>query len=250
MVDNREVTRETDGPALPHALPMAHNTLTGLESEMHPSRLRNIFCWVLIGLLPGALLAADSGAAMLYAKGTAWINGASVPRSSAVFPGDLVQTKPDAVVHINATGSSVMIQSDSLVKYEGNAVSVEHGAVTVATTNGMSIRAGDVGVVPVSSAQTVFEVRVVSGTVEIMARTGDVSVSTGTETSTLAQGEQTTRDDSENRKKRRRAAGAAPAAGGAVLDSPYAVAAGAGAVGGLLLWVLLQGDDPASPVDP
>ena len=212
---------------------------------MHPSRLRNIFCWVLIGLLPGALLAADSGAAMLYAKGTAWINGASVPRSSAVFPGDLVQTKPDAVVHINATGSSVMIQSDSLVKYEGNAVSVEHGAVTVSTTNGMSIRDGGVGVVPVSSAQTVFEVRDVSGTVEIMARTGDVSVSTR-----LAQGEQTTRDDSENRKKRRRAAGAAPAAGGAVLDSPYAVAAGAGAVGGLLLWVLLQGDDPASPVDP
>src|SRR5438105_5406989 len=228
---------------------MAHNTLTGLESEMHPSRLRNIFCWVLIGLLPGALLAADSGAAMLYAKGTAWINGASVPRSSAVFPGDLVQTKPDAVVHINATGSSVMIQSDSLVKYEGNAVSVEHGAVTVSTTNGMSIRDGGVGVVPVSSAQTVFEVRDVSGTVEIMARTGDVSVSTGTETSTLAQGEQTTRDDSENRKKRRRAAGAAPAAGGAVLDSPYAVAAGAGAVGGLLLWVLLQGADPAGRVE-
>ena len=77
-----------------------------------------------------------------------------------------------------------------------------------------------------------------------------MSVSNGSETTRLAQGEQTTRDDSENRKKRRRAAGAAPAAGGAVLDSPYAVAAGAGAVGGLLLWVLLQGDDPASPVDP
>src|SRR2546422_1409717 len=161
---------------------MAHNTLTGLESEMHPSRLRNIFCWVLIGLLPGALLAADSGAAMLYAKGTAWINGASVPRSSAVFPGDLVQTKPDAVVHINATGSSVMIQSDSLVKYEGNAVSVEHGAVSVATTKGMSTRAGEVVVTPVSAEWTQFDVKDVNGTVEIIARKGDVSVSNGTET--------------------------------------------------------------------
>ncbi|PYX12104.1 MAG: hypothetical protein DMG84_22485, partial [Acidobacteria bacterium] len=36
----------------------------------------------------------------------AWLNGDSVPRTSAVFSGDLVQTKADAVVHINATGSS------------------------------------------------------------------------------------------------------------------------------------------------
>jgi hypothetical protein len=218
---------------------------------MDSARLRSLFCWILIGLIPGSLLGADSGAAMLYAKGTAWINGASVPRSSAVFPGDMVQTRPEAVVHINATGSSVMIQSDSLVKYEGNAVSLEHGAVSVATTKGMSTRAGEVVVTPISAEWTQFDVRDVNGTVEIAARKGDVSVSNGTETTRLAQGEQTTRDDSENRKKRRRVAGgAAPAAGGGVLDSPYAIAAGAGAVGGLVLWVLLQGDDPLSPVDP
>lgn len=217
---------------------------------MRSSTLRNISCWMLLLVVPASLLAADSGVAMLTAKGTAWINGASVPRSSAVFPGDLVQTRPDAVVHINATGSSVMIQSDSLVKYEGNAVSVEHGAVSVATTKGMSTRAGDVVVAPVSAQWTQFDVKDVNGVVEIVARKGDVSVSNGTETTTLAQGEQTTRDDSENRKKKRRVAGAVPAAGGGVLDSPYAIAAGAGAVGGLVLWVLLQGDDPASPVDP
>jgi hypothetical protein len=229
---------------------MAHNDSSGSEFGMCSARLRSLFCWLLIGLIPASLLGADSGAAMLYTKGTAWINGSSAPRSSAVFPGDMVQTRPDAVVHINATGSSVMIQSDSLVKYEGNAVSLEHGAVSVATTKGMSTRAGEVVVTPVSAEWTQFDVRDVNGTVEIIARKGDVSVSNGTETTRLAQGEQTTRDDSENRKKKRRAAGAAPAAGGGVLDSPYAIAAGAGAVGGLVLWVLLQGDDPLSPVDP
>jgi hypothetical protein len=102
----------------------------------------------------------------------------------------------------------------------------------------------------VSPEWTEFDVTDVNGTVEIVARKGDVSVSNGTETTRLAQGEKTTRDDSENQKKKRRAAGGAvPAAGGGVLDSPYAIAAGAGAVGGLLLWVLLQGDDPLSPVD-
>jgi len=218
---------------------------------MHPSKLRNISCWMLLAVIPASLLGADSGAAMLYAKGTAWINGTSVPQSSAVFPGDLVQTKPDGVVHINASGSSVMILSDSLVKYEGNALSVEHGAVSVATTKGMSTRAGEVVVAPVSSEWTEFEVRDVNGTVEIAARKGDVSISDGAETTTLPQGQQTTRDDSENRKnKKKRAAGAVSAAGVAAMDSPYAIAVGGGVAGGLLIWVLLQGDDPASPVDP
>jgi hypothetical protein len=218
---------------------------------MRPSKLRNFFCWMLLSVTPAAMLAADSGAAMLYAKGTAWINGSTVPRSSALFPGDLVQTQPNAVVHINATGSSVMIQSDSLVKYEGDALSLEHGSVSVVTSKSMRTHAGEVTVVPVSDVHTRFEVTDVNGTVQIVAREGDVSVSQGTETTRLAQGDQTTRDDSENRKKRRRVVGgAAPAAGGGVLDSPYAIAAGAISVGGVVLWVLLQGDDPLSPVDP
>jgi hypothetical protein len=216
------------------------------------SSLRTIFCWILLAVMPAALLGANSGAAMLYAQGIAWLNGASVPRTSAVFPGDLVQTKTDAVVHINAAGSSVMVLSDSLVKYEGNTLSLEHGTVTVATTKGMSIRAGEVSVEPAQpNNQTQYEIRDVNGTVEIKAREGDLRVSDGTETTTVAQGEQTTRDNSEQQKnKRRRTGGAVPAASGPLLDSPYAIGAGAGAVGGLMLWVLLQGDDPASPVDP
>ena len=221
---------------------------------MYPSSLRNIFCWLLLAVMPAALLGANSGAAMLFAQGAAWLNGVSVPRTSAVFPGDLVQTKGDAVVHINATGSSVMILPDSLVKYEGNTVSLEHGTVKVATIQGMSIRAGEVAVQPANAnGATDFDVSDVDGTVHIAARKGDVSVSNGTETTTLAQGEQTTRDDrndSQKQKKTRRAGGAVPAASGPLLDSPYAIGAGAGAVGGLMLWVLLQGDEPASPVDP
>src|SRR6267143_1869501 len=166
---------------------------------MHLSKLRALSCWMLLAVIPASLLGADSAAAMLYAKGPAWINGTSVPQSSAVFPGDLIQTKPDGVVHINAPGSIVMIQSDSLVKYEGNVVSVEHGALNVATTKGMSARAGEVVVTPRSSGWTEFEVRDVNGTVEIMARKGDVSVSDQETTSTLPQGQQTTRDDSEKR---------------------------------------------------
>ncbi len=222
---------------------------------MSVTTLRNAFCWILIFVVPASMLAADSGSAMLYARGTAWLNGGSVPKTSAVFPGDLVQTKPDSVANINAAGSNVIILSDSLVKFEGTAVSIEHGSVTVATSKGMTTRAGDVTVSPTSNALTEFDVSDLNGTVEIVAHKGDLSVSDGSETSTLAQGEQTTRDDSQSdqdrKKKKRRGGGAAPpAAGGGILDSPVAIGVGAAAVGGLLTWVLLQDDEPASPSKP
>ena len=94
--------------------------------------LRKLTCWMMIAVFPAALMAADSGAAMLHSRGTAWLNGSTVPRTSAIFPGDLVQTQANSVVNINSSGSNVMVLSDSLVKYEGNAVSVEHGRVSVA----------------------------------------------------------------------------------------------------------------------
>jgi hypothetical protein len=222
---------------------------------MSVTTLRNAFCWILILIVPASMFAADSGSAMLYAKGTTWLNGSTVPKSSAVFPGDLVQTKPDSAANINAAGSSVIILPDSLVKFEGAAVSIEHGSVTVATSKGMTTRAGDVTVSPASNALTEFDVSDLNGTVQIVARKGDLSVSDGSQTSTLAQGEQTTRDDSQSdqdrKKKKRRGGGAAPpAAGGGILDSPVAIGVGAAAVGGLITWVLLQDDEPASPSKP
>jgi len=215
---------------------------------MSTTLLRNGLCWMLIAVFPMSLLAADANGAMLYAKGEAWINGASVPHSSAVFPGDLVQTKPNSIVNINASGSNVMVLSDSMVKFEGNAVSIEHGTVTVATSKGMATHVGDVTVAPASANWTEFEVVDVNGSVQIMARKGDVTINNGQDSTTLAQGQQTTVDENqEAHKRKKRKAGAAAAASGSVLDSPIAIGIGAAAVGGVLTWVLVQSDDPVSP---
>ena len=81
---------------------------------MSVTTLRNAFCWILILIVPASMFAADSGSAMLYA-GTAWLNGSSVPKTSVVFPGDLVQTKPDSVANINAAGSS----ADHTLRFSG-----------------------------------------------------------------------------------------------------------------------------------
>jgi len=82
---------------------------------MGRSALRGMVSCVLMILFPVSLFAADSNAAMLYINGAAWVNGAHVPRpSSAIFSGDLLQTRRDSVANINEPGSSITILSDSL----------------------------------------------------------------------------------------------------------------------------------------
>lgn len=211
------------------------------------SMLRNLVCCVMLAVFPASLMAADNDAAILYTGGSAWLNGSPVPRSSAVFPGDLVQTNRDAAANLNLAGSSVMVGSDSLIKFEGNAVSLEHGAISVASTRKMAARVGGVSVVPASEAWTEFDVRENDGTVQVMARKGDVTVSDDSGTSTLPQGQQTSREEPHKKKKKK--AGAVVPGSGPILGSPWAVAAGAGA-GGALVWVLVHGDQPLSTDTP
>ena len=212
-----------------------------------------ILSCVMVVIFPAALFAADQPAAMLYSHGTALLNGDSVARSSAIFSGDLVQTSADSAANINALGSIVLVHNASLVQYQGSAVNLEHGSVSISTSKSMMTRAGDVTVSPASSVWTEFEVRDVDGTVQIAARTGDLTISDDTGTSTLAQGQETTRDESQSqednkKKKKKKAAGAAPAAGvGGVLSSPWAIGIGGGAIAGVTIWVLLQNEPPASP---
>ena len=218
---------------------------------MRNSTTRAILSCVLV-VLPASLFAADTTAAMLYTNGTAWINGGSVPKSSAIFSGDLVQTKADSVASIKAPGSSILVSSDSLVQYQGDAIKLEHGGMNVGTSKNMAARIGALRVVPASASWTEFEVRDTDGAVKIIARKGDLTLIDSDGTTTLAQGQETTRDEAQEKgkKKRDRQGGAVPAAGGGILDSPYAIAIGAGAVGGLTAWVLLRDDEPLSPKSP
>lgn len=217
---------------------------------------RSVFRYALSCLLavlaPAQLLAADTASAMLYANGQTWLNGGEVPKSTAVFAGDMVQTRSDATANINASGSNVMVLADSLVKYEGPAVEIEHGAVRIVTSRGLSTKAGDLVVKPAGDSWTEFQVADVDGRVLIAANRGSVTIQDDQgSTTTLQQGQQTTRDDTTNpekkKKKRRRAGGAAPAAAVGLMSSPLAIYTGAAVVGGITTWVLLQHDDPVSP---
>jgi hypothetical protein len=225
---------------------------------MGMSAFRKMVSCVLLSTFPGSLFAADSGAAMLYTHGAAWLNGAHVPTSSAIFTGDLVQTRSDSAANINAPGSSITVLGESLVQFEGASLKVEHGGVSVSTSKGVATTAGDVRVAPVSNAWTEFNVTDTDGTVKIAALKGDLSVTDDNGTVTLAQGQQTTRDeqtsdqstDKDKKKNKKRADGAAPAAGGGILTSPVAIGIGTAAIAGVTIWVLTRTDNPVSPSQP
>jgi hypothetical protein len=206
-------------------------------------------------MVPGSLLAADSGAAMLYANGAAWLNGSHVPNSSAIFAGDLVQTRSDSAANIHAPGSSITVLGDSLVQFEGALLKVEHGGVSVSTSKGVATTAGDVRVAPASNAWTEFNVTDIDGTVRIAANKGDLTITDDDGTVTLPQGQETTRNEQSDqgdkkKKDKKRAAGAVPAAGGGALNSPVAIGVGAAAIGGLTIWVLTRSSNPVSPATP
>jgi hypothetical protein len=225
---------------------------------MHGSALRGVVSGVLMILFPASIFAADSNAAMLHTNGAAWVNGSHVPRaSSAIFFGDLLQTRSDSMASINQPGSSITVLSDSLIQFQGTSLDIQHGGVTVATSRSVATTAGDVKVTPVSNSWTEFNVTDVDGTVRIAARKGDLTISDGRQTMTLAQGQETTRDDSSGdtdkdskKKHRKERPGAVPAAGGGILNSPWAIGAGGVAIVGLTTWVLVHNDNPASPTKP
>jgi hypothetical protein len=162
-------------------------------------------CCLLLILFPAqVMLAGETASAMLYTNGAAWLNGSEVPKSAAVFSGDMLQTRPDSTASIQSNGSSVMVLADSLVKFEGPAVELEHGAVRVTTSRGLAARVGEVTVKPAANAWTEFQVTDVDGRVQIAANKGDLTVQDDKGTTTVTQGQQTTRDDTTDTEKRRK----------------------------------------------
>ena len=220
-----------------------------MSATMRPFYLKILSC-VMAVILPAALLAADLPGAMLYSHGTALLNGNSIAKSSAIFSGDLVQTNADSVANINSTGSSVLVLNDSLVQYEGSSLKLEHGGVTISTSKLLATRAGEVVISPVSNVWTEFEVRDVDGRVQIAARKGNLTISDNSGTTTLAEGQQTTRDDSQSNHGKRTAPAAATSAVGAVFDSPITIGIGGGIVIGGAIWLATRNDDPLSPAKP
>ena len=212
--------------------------------------MRKLTSLFLVLLIPSAMVAAEGDTAVLYGTGAVYLNGAQLATSSAVTNGDVIQTKDTGAANLNAAGSSVVIQSNTIVRFQSGGLALDRGSVTVATGRGLSVFARDFKITPASGNWTEFYISRASGVVQIIARKSGITLSCGANTSTIKEGQQVSRDDAANCGLVDKAGGASPAAKGPILDSTWARDAGIAAGSGLLLWVLTKCEDPVSPSSP
>lgn len=130
--------------------------------------------WLFALLTSVAMLAQGTGTAVLYGTGSVYLNGAPVSNSSAVTPGDVIQTKENGAANINAPGSSVVVESNSIVRYRPEGFALDRGNISVATGKGVSVFTRDFKITPTASGWTEFYVTRANGGIGIIARKNPV----------------------------------------------------------------------------
>lgn len=203
-----------------------------------------IVAWIMVLALPSSMVMADVASAMLNATGTVTVNGNPVSRSTAVFPGDRIQTAANGFATLTAEGSSVvMSKNSSLILYERQ-VDVGCGGAVINTMKGMSARAGNLLITP-SSPNAKFEINQANGKLQVLTREGSVVVNNGGAITAVAAGNLFNAPAS--------ACMAAPSAqrapppGGAAAGDTLLFLLAAGAVAGTVLYFVLRDTSEVVP---
>lgn len=212
------------------------------------------------------LRAADTGA-VLYAKGDVTVDGHAVTDSTAVLPGNVIETKGGAAANLNLTGATVTLQPETVLKFAGNDLYLDHGGVTVASSSQMRIHVKCEIVSPISNTWTQFSVGDINGTIQVAALKSSVGISYGSEfvlakaetmggapasaapPITVAEGQQYNRYEREGCPAPR-TKGSPSAASGGILTSRV-TQIGLAAVGtGVIVTLWPRGGTPVSPTEP
>jgi hypothetical protein len=219
---------------------------------------RKVVCGVMIVVVPSSLVAQNTGRAILHNNGGTWLNGNPAPEPSAIFPDALIQTQKTYIAKIDADGSTVLVQPETVVQFEGDELVLDHGSLQLNTTREMKVRVNCITVVPATSDWTQYDVTDVDGKVKVVAHKNAVKIHSadaalrkskqGISSDVIVrEGEQATRDEHCG----------APiktteglSANGAILNSPWAKGAGLVAIGVLACVALCHSDDPISPAIP
>jgi hypothetical protein len=209
-------------------------------------------------IVPVSLL-GQTPAAVLHTQGGVWVNGYEARDSSAIFEGDLLETKPESSANLTLEGTSILIQPESVAKFQKDILILDHGSVAVETSRSFKVRVHCITVVPVLNEWTHYEVADVNGTVQVAARKLDVKVeqdiwerkpSPDTEASrggVVHESEQKSYNESEVC-----GAPAQPTSPTSILNTKWVIGGAAGGVGLLLcLTVFCKGHtQPVSPAVP
>ncbi len=211
-------------------------------------------------LLPPAYSDDGAAVAILHTQGNVLLDGQPALSSSAIFPNSLIETKKNGFAAITLSGSRIEITEETVVTFSGDELILEHGSLSVLTFNEMAVKVGCLDVIPVSYEETRYDISDRSGRVIVNALKKDVSIKSKSQNSkkeaaaahlreiVVREGEQKSRE--EKCGAGMNASGARAAATGDLLNSPYAVAAGAAGILGTLCWTFCPSGAPASPSVP
>lgn len=227
---------------------------------MGVSIIRACLCWIISAVLPlstlGQALPDKPAGAILHAEGEVWVNGYEAHDSSAVFAGDVIETKAGSSANLSLEGSTVLIAPESVSKFQGDLLELDHGGVSVTTSRAFKVRVHCILVVPALNDWTQYVVTDINGTVQVAARKLDVNVEherghgkevtepqPSQERASVHEGEEKSYHESQ-------ICGPAPrptSAGQGI--SPKWIAGGA-AGAGILIWLLIHGGGGKTPVSP
>ena len=178
--------------------------------------------------------------------------GGPVPSSAAIFDGDFVQTRKESSAKIDIDGSTITLQPDTLLQFEGDELDLDHGSLQVNSSRGVRVRVKCVTVVPLTQEWTRYDVIDADGKVLVAAHENDVQIhfkhaaaqrskDPGTSDVTVHRGEQVIRSEQCGPEFK-------PAqpldADGAILNSPWAKGAGIVAVGVITCYALCRKGEP------
>jgi hypothetical protein len=212
--------------------------------------LRQMISFGLMWLIPYSLCAQEPSGALLHGNGAVSVNGSQLKDSTALMPGDAVQTGETGFGYISAPGSSATIESNTIARFQAGGISLDRGSLSLATSRGMSVFARDFKIAPATGDWTEFYVTRSNGSIQIIARKNSVVVSCGANTATVKQGQQISREDAPDCGILQKGKGAPAAARGPIINSEILEYSTLGAGAALLGWTLAQGDNPVSPARP
>ncbi len=227
---------------------------------MRVPKVRACLCWAISAILPlfsmAQALPEKPGGAILHTQGGVWVNGYEAHDSSAVFPGDVIETKPDSSANLSLDGSTVLIAPESVSKFQADLLELDHGGVSVVTSKSFKVRVNCILVVPVMNEWTQYVVTDLNGTVQVAARKLDVNVEhdrgrgkevpesqPSQESASVHEGEQKSYDESKVC-----GPGARPTSSWGGISPKWIAAGAAGA--GILIWLLIHGGNPKPQISP
>jgi hypothetical protein len=145
---------------------------------MRVSILRSVVGWLMLLVVPVTLLGqqAQVSSAIVHTQGGVWVNGYEAKDGAAVFPGDAIETKVDSSTTLSMDGSSVLMLPETVGKFQGDMLVLNHGSVSVETSKSFKVRVNCLTVIPVRNEWTQYDVIDVNRTMKVAARKLDVNV--------------------------------------------------------------------------